>query len=187
MTKRRALLQRKDHLSLVKRMATLTTPTLTTTTSGGAHARCGRRMMRVSRVTNALQGVSSTRKIPNDTSALKSRNYSLSSSLVAKATTTTTTSTPTTTVFRSWERRRQQQQHQKRGTMVKTAAGGGQGDAPKKITRANEAKTEAFLSPEEKAGTNPLKDPMAIIGIVGIVGVPALILLIGVTSGYIGQ
>ena len=70
--------------------------------------------------------------------------------------------------------------------MVKTAAGG-QGDAPKKITRANEAKTEAFLSPEEKAGTNPLKDPMAIIGIVGIVGVPALILLIGVTSGYIGQ
>ena len=59
--------------------------------------------------------------------------------------------------------------------MVKTAAGGGQGDAPKKITRANEAKTEAFLSPEEKAGTNPLKDPMAIIGIVGIVGVPALI------------
>tara|TARA_X000000368_G_C22814334_1_gene616112 strand:+ start:306 stop:614 length:309 start_codon:yes stop_codon:yes gene_type:complete len=102
--------------------------------------------------------------------------------LVAKATTTTT-------VFRSWERRRgrQQQQQQKRGTMVKTAAGGGQGDAPKKITRANEAKTEAFLSPEEKAGTNPLKDPMAIIGIVGIVGVPALILLIGVTSGYIGQ
>ena len=169
-------------------MATLTTPTLTPTltTSGGAHARCGRRMMRVSRITNALQGVSSTRKIPNDTSALKSRNYSLSSSLVAKA--TTTTSTPTTTVFRSWERRRQQQQQQqKRGTMVKTAAGGGQGDAPKKITRANEAKTEAFLSPEEKAGTNPLKDPMAIIGIVGIVGVPALILLIGVTSGYIGQ
>ena len=171
-------------------MATLTTPTLTTTTSGGAHARCGRRMMRVSRITNALQGVSSTRKIPNDTSALKSRNYSLSSSsLVAKA--TTTTSTTTTTVFRSWERRRQQQQQQqqqqKRGTMVKTAAGGGQGDAPKKITRANEAKTEAFLSPEEKAGTNPLKDPMAIIGIVGIVGVPALILLIGVTSGYIGQ
>ena len=43
------------------------------------------------------------------------------------------------------------------------------------------------MSPEEKAGTNPLKDPMAIIGIVGIVGVPALILLIGVTSGYIGQ
>ena len=171
-------------------MATLATPTLTPTlmtTSGGAHARCGRRMMRVSRITNALQGVSSTRKIPNDTSALKSRNYSLSSSsLVAKA--TTTTSTTTTTVFRSWERRRQQQQQQqKRGTMVKTAAGGGQGDAPKKITRANEAKTEAFLSPEEKAGTNPLKDPMAIIGIVGIVGVPALILLIGVTSGYIGQ
>jgi hypothetical protein len=28
---------------------------------------------------------------------------------------------------------------------------------------------------------------MAIIGIVGIIGVPALILLVGVTSGYIGQ
>ena len=41
--------------------------------------------------------------------------------------------------------------------------------------------------PRGESGTNPLKDPMAIIGIVGIVGVPALILLIGVTSGYIGQ
>ena len=56
-----------------------------------------------------------------------------------------------------------------------------------KLTRKNEAETEAFLSPAEKSGENPLKDPMAIIGIVGILGVPALILLVGVTSGYIGQ
>ena len=56
-----------------------------------------------------------------------------------------------------------------------------------KLTRKNEAETEAFLSPAEKSGENPLKDPMAIIGIVGILGVPALILRVGVTSGYIGQ
>ena len=59
--------------------------------------------------------------------------------------------------------------------------------AEPKLTRKNEAETEAFLSPAEKSGENPLKDPMAIIGIVGIIGVPALILLVGVTSGYIGQ
>ena len=56
-----------------------------------------------------------------------------------------------------------------------------------RLTRKKEAETEAFLSPAEKSGENPLKDPMAIIGIVGILGVPALILLVGVTSGYIGQ
>ena len=61
------------------------------------------------------------------------------------------------------------------------------GDEEPKLTRKKEAETEAFLSPAEKSGENPLKDPMAIIGIVGIVGVPALILLVGVTSGYIGQ
>ena len=61
-----------------------------------------------------------------------------------------------------------------------------EGEEPK-LTRKNEAETEAFLSPAEKSGENPLKDPMAIIGIVGILGVPALILLVGVTSGYIGQ
>ena len=62
-----------------------------------------------------------------------------------------------------------------------------EGDEEPKLTRKKEAETEAFLSPAEKSGENPLKDPMAIIGIVGIVGVPALILLVGVTSGYIGQ
>ena len=61
------------------------------------------------------------------------------------------------------------------------------GDEEPKLTRKKEAETEAFLSPAEKSGENPLKDPMAIIGIVGILGVPALILLVGVTSGYIGQ
>ena len=60
------------------------------------------------------------------------------------------------------------------------------GEEPR-LTRKKEAETEAFLSPAEKSGENPLKDPMAIIGIVGILGVPALILLVGVTSGYIGQ
>lgn len=60
-------------------------------------------------------------------------------------------------------------------------------DEEPKLTRKKEAETEAFLSPAEKSGENPLKDPMAIIGIVGIIGVPALILLVGVTSGYIGQ
>ena len=59
------------------------------------------------------------------------------------------------------------------------------GDEEPKLTRKKEAETEAFLSPAEKSGENPLKDPMAIIGIVGILGVPALILLVGVTSGYI--
>ena len=68
----------------------------------------------------------------------------------------------------------------------KVYAAGNKDDGPK-ITRKNEAETEAFLSPSEKAGESPLKDPMAIIGIVGIIGVPALILLVGVTSGYIGQ
>ena len=61
------------------------------------------------------------------------------------------------------------------------------GDEEPRLTRKKEAETEAFLSPAEKSGENPLKDPMAIIGIVGILGVPALILLVGVTSGYIGQ
>jgi hypothetical protein len=69
----------------------------------------------------------------------------------------------------------------------KVYAAANKNDGPPKITRKNEAETEAFLSPSEKAGESPLKDPMAIIGIVGIIGVPALILLVGVTSGYIGQ
>ena len=75
------------------------------------------------------------------------------------------------------------QQHKKVSTVVRAE---NKGEEPK-LTRKNEADTEAFLSPAEKSGENPLKDPMAIIGIVGILGVPALILLVGVTSGYIGQ
>lgn len=76
------------------------------------------------------------------------------------------------------------QQHKNVLTVVR--AENNKGEEPK-LTRKNEAETEAFLSPAEKSGENPLKDPMAIIGIVGILGVPALILLVGVTSGYIGQ
>ncbi len=75
------------------------------------------------------------------------------------------------------------QQHKNVLTVVRAE---NKGEEPK-LTRKNEAETEAFLSPAEKSGENPLKDPMAIIGIVGILGVPALILLVGVTSGYIGQ
>lgn len=56
----------------------------------------------------------------------------------------------------------------------------------KKLTRKNEQKTEAFLSPAELKGENPLKDPMALIGIVGIIGIPAAILLFAFASGYIG-
>ena len=79
---------------------------------------------------------------------------------------------------------KRQQHNEKVSTVVR--AENNKGEEPK-LTRKNEAETEAFLSPAEKSGENPLKDPMAIIGIVGILGVPALILLVGVTSGYIGQ
>ena len=75
------------------------------------------------------------------------------------------------------------QRNEKVSTVVRAE---NKGEEPR-LTRKKEAETEAFLSPAEKSGENPLKDPMAIIGIVGIIGVPALILLVGVTSGYIGQ
>lgn len=78
------------------------------------------------------------------------------------------------------------QKERRSSNAFKVYAAANKDDGPK-ITRKNEAETEAFLSPSEKAGESPLKDPMAIIGIVGIIGVPALILLVGVTSGYIGQ
>ena len=78
------------------------------------------------------------------------------------------------------------QRNEKVSTVMVRAENKGDEEQPK-LTRKKEAETEAFLSPAEKSGENPLKDPMAIIGIVGIIGVPALILLVGVTSGYIGQ
>ena len=78
---------------------------------------------------------------------------------------------------------KRQQRNEKVSTVVRAE---NKGEEPR-LTRKKEAETEAFLSPAEKSGENPLKDPMAIIGIVGILGVPALILLVGVTSGYIGQ
>jgi hypothetical protein len=79
------------------------------------------------------------------------------------------------------------QKERRSSNAFKVYAAANKDDDGPKITRKNEAETEAFLSPSEKAGESPLKDPMAIIGIVGIIGVPALILLVGVTSGYIGQ
>ena len=78
---------------------------------------------------------------------------------------------------------KRQQHNEKVSTVVRAE---NKGEEPR-LTRKKEAETEAFLSPAEKSGENPLKDPMAVIGIVGILGVPALILLVGVTSGYIGQ
>ncbi len=81
---------------------------------------------------------------------------------------------------------KRQRFNEKKVSTVMVRAENKEGEEPK-LTRKKEAETEAFLSPAEKSGENPLKDPMAIIGIVGIVGVPALILLVGVTSGYIGQ
>ena len=54
----------------------------------------------------------------------------------------------------------------------------------KKILRENEK--QAWLSESEKAGANPLKDPMALFAIGGIM-VPFVILAIAGALGYIGQ
>ena len=53
------------------------------------------------------------------------------------------------------------------------------------ILRENE-KEGAWLSEAEKEGQNPLKDPMALIGIGGIT-VPFIILLVANAAGLIGQ
>lgn len=53
------------------------------------------------------------------------------------------------------------------------------------ILRQNE-KEGAWLSEAEKEGQNPLKDPMALIGIGGIT-VPFIILLVANAAGLIGQ
>ena len=57
-------------------------------------------------------------------------------------------------------------------------------NAAKKLTRENEK--EAWLSEMEREGANPLKDPMALIGIGGIM-VPFIILAIASAAGFIGQ
>ena len=121
---------------------------------------------------------------PNATMALSSKssssykNKSSSSSIVNNNNYTSpmTLRHRTTSFFK-------RQHNEKVSTVVRAE---NKGEEPR-LTRKKEAETEAFLSPAEKSGENPLKDPMAIIGIVGILGVPALILLVGVTSGYIGQ
>jgi len=53
-----------------------------------------------------------------------------------------------------------------------------------RITRENEK--DAWLSKGERDGENPLKDPMALIGIGGIM-VPFIILAIASAAGFIGQ
>jgi hypothetical protein len=53
------------------------------------------------------------------------------------------------------------------------------------ILRENE-KEGAWLSEAEKEGQNPLKDPMALIGIGGIT-IPFIILLVANAAGLIGQ
>jgi len=53
-----------------------------------------------------------------------------------------------------------------------------------KISRENEK--EAWLSEMEREGANPLKDPMALIGIGGL-AVPFIILAIASAAGFIGQ
>lgn len=64
-----------------------------------------------------------------------------------------------------------------------TRAGGNDGPN-KKILRENEK--EAWLSEMEREGGNPLKDPMALIGIGGIT-VPFIILAVASAAGFIGQ
>ena len=61
-------------------------------------------------------------------------------------------------------------------------AAGNKGD--KRILRENEK--EAWLSEAEREGENPLKDPMALIGIGGIM-VPFIILAVASAAGFIGQ
>jgi hypothetical protein len=107
---------------------------------------------------------------------------------------TTTTVRVTATTVRetrtSWKRSSQTRVTRARPTMegasriaVVTRAGGNDGPN-KKILRENEK--EAWLSEMEREGSNPLKDPMALIGIGGI-AVPFIILAVASAAGFIGQ
>lgn len=123
---------------------------------------------------------------PNATMALSSKSsssYKNKSSSSSRNNNNNYTSPMTLHHHRTTSFFKRQQHNEKVSTVVRAE---NKGEEPR-LTRKKEAETEAFLSPAEKSGENPLKDPMAIIGIVGILGVPALILLVGVTSGYIGQ
>ena len=123
---------------------------------------------------------------PNATMALSSKSsssYKKKSSSSSRNNNNNYTSPMTLHHHRTTSFFKRQQRNEKVSTVVRAE---NKGEEPR-LTRKKEAETEAFLSPAEKSGENPLKDPMAIIGIVGILGVPALILLVGVTSGYIGQ
>ena len=125
---------------------------------------------------------------PNATMALSSKSsssYKNKSSSSSRNNNNNYTSPMTLHHHRTTSFFKRQRFNEKISTTVMVRAEN-KGEEPR-LTRKKEAETEAFLSPAEKSGENPLKDPMAIIGIVGILGVPALILLVGVTSGYIGQ
>ena len=111
-----------------------------------------------------------------------------------RATMSTATVRVTATTVRetraSWKRSFQTRVTRTRPTMggasriaVVTRAGGN-GGPNKKILRENEK--DAWLSEMEREGGNPLKDPMALIGIGGI-AVPFIILAVASVAGFIGQ
>ena len=111
-----------------------------------------------------------------------------------RATMSTATVRVTATTVRetgaSWKRSFQTRVTRTRPTMggasriaVVTRAGGNDGPN-KKILRENEK--DAWLSEMEREGGNPLKDPMALIGIGGI-AVPFIILAVASVAGFIGQ
>ena len=111
-----------------------------------------------------------------------------------RATMSTATVRVTATTVRetraSWKRSFQTRVTRTRPTMggasriaVVTRAGGN-GGPNKKILRENEK--DAWLSEMEREGGNPLKDPMALIGIGGI-AVPFIILAVASVAGFIGN
>ena len=110
--------------------------------------------------------------------------------MMAMTTTTTTRGVKavakTTTTMRTHARARGgalggRVESRARESLVVRAAGN-KGD--KRILRENEK--EAWLSEAEREGENPLKDPMALIGIGGIM-VPFIILAVASAAGFIGQ
>ena len=55
---------------------------------------------------------------------------------------------------------------------------------PKKVLRREEEPDQGWISPQERKGANPLKDPAAIIGIVAIF-LPFVILGIAIATGLV--
>lgn len=53
-----------------------------------------------------------------------------------------------------------------------------------RITRESESEAEAFLSPQEREGENPMRDPLAAIGVLSIL-FPFLLLGVFIATGVI--